>query len=403
MKTLALTLAAGASISLATLAAAAATGEMGPAPSNDTPHMQPADPVSTPASVNHDEPAPVIDVAILLDTSSSMDGLIDQARDRLWSIVNDLATSKKNGQYPDIRVALYHYGNSRLAAETGYIEQLQPLTDDLDAVSESLYALTTSGGDEYCGQVIQVALEQLEWSAGDHYRAIFIAGNEPFTQGSIDAESACRSAIAKGIVVNTIHCGDHQAAINGGWVSGAKLADGECISIDQNSRLADIAAPQDSRISELNQQLNATYVAYGAHGRDRHQRQVAQDSNAVGSSAGSFAERAAAKASSNYSNADWDLVDAVAEGEVQLESLAPAALPPGMADLSPEEQLAVIEEKREERARIQSELTELTQQRRDYVAAKRAELGDADDGFGAAVSAAIDQQLEQRGFDRSAE
>ncbi|MCA9072414.1 MAG: VWA domain-containing protein, partial [Planctomycetaceae bacterium] len=141
-----------------------------------------------------------IQLAILLDTSNSMDGLINQARTQLWKIVNELATAKRNGQVPQMQVALYEYGKSTLSRESGYLRQLVPLTDDLDKISEELFALKTQGGQEYCGQVIAKATTELKWSdSNDDLKLIFIAGNEPFTQGSVDYKKSCADAIAKGI------------------------------------------------------------------------------------------------------------------------------------------------------------------------------------------------------------
>ncbi len=131
---------------------------------------------------------PLIQVAVLLDTSNSMDGLIDQARTQLWRIVNELATAKKNGTAPNLNVALYEYGNSRLKAP--YVRRVLALTPDLDKVSEELFALTTSGGEEYCGQVIDDATKELKWSDSNaDLKLIFIAGNEPFTQGDVDVRA----------------------------------------------------------------------------------------------------------------------------------------------------------------------------------------------------------------------
>ena len=123
---------------------------------------------------------PAVDVAILLDTSNSMDGLISQAKSQLWTIVQQFADAKKNGQTPILRVALFEYGNSNLPATEGYIRQVVQLTDDLDALSAALFTLKTRGGDEYCGQVINEAITRLAWSSEPNsYKAIFIAGNEP--------------------------------------------------------------------------------------------------------------------------------------------------------------------------------------------------------------------------------
>ena len=59
---------------------------------------------------------PVIQLCILLDTSNSMDGLIDQARTQLWRVVNQFATAKRDGRSPELQVALYEYGNDGLPA-----------------------------------------------------------------------------------------------------------------------------------------------------------------------------------------------------------------------------------------------------------------------------------------------
>ncbi|MEO0586594.1 MAG: VWA domain-containing protein, partial [Planctomycetota bacterium] len=105
-----------------------------------------------------------VDVALLLDTSNSMDGLISQAKTQLWTIVQQFARAKHAGQTPTLRVALFEYGNTNLPASEGYLRQVVPLTDDLDALSDALFALTTNGGDEYCGQVINEAVTRLDWS-----------------------------------------------------------------------------------------------------------------------------------------------------------------------------------------------------------------------------------------------
>ena len=175
---------------------------------------------------------PAVDVAVLLDTSNSMDGLIDQAKTQLWTIVQQFARAEKDGKTPGLRVSVFEYGNSGLPASEGYIRQVAQLTDDLDKISEALFSLKTNGGDEYCGTVISEALKRLDWSDKDNsYKAIFIAGNEPFTQGSVDYRDACKSAIEKGVVINTIHCGNYNTGISTKWKDGADLAEGEYISI----------------------------------------------------------------------------------------------------------------------------------------------------------------------------
>ena len=141
-----------------------------------------------------------IQVALLMDTSSSMDGLIEQAKSQLWKIVNELATAKYNGERPMIEIALYHYGNDNLKASDQYVQQILPFTTDLDKVSEELFNLSTNGGEEYCGAVIKDATLNLNWStSNEDLKLVYIAGNEPFNQGTVNYEKACREAISKGI------------------------------------------------------------------------------------------------------------------------------------------------------------------------------------------------------------
>ena len=155
------------------------------------------------------EATPIVQLAILLDTSGSMDGLINQARTQLWKIVNELATAKQNGKTPNLQVALYEYGKSSIPRSEGHLRQIVALTDDLDKISEELFALRTNGGQEYCGQVIQAATQGLQWAEGDTaLKLIYVCGNEAFTQGSVNYKDACKEAIAKGIMVNTIFCGN---------------------------------------------------------------------------------------------------------------------------------------------------------------------------------------------------
>src|SRR5262245_31776841 len=163
--------------------------------------------------------SPSVQLALLLDTSNSMDGLIDQAKSQLWSVVNEfIGARRRDGRPPAIEVALYEYGNDNLPAQEGFVRLVLPLTDDLDAVSEKLFALKTRGGQEFCGQVLRDAARQLTWSrSGGVYKAIFIAGNEPFSQGPVDYHASCRSAIEKGIIVNTIFCGPSAQGEQTGW------------------------------------------------------------------------------------------------------------------------------------------------------------------------------------------
>jgi len=315
---------------------------------------------------------PKVQIALLLDTSNSMDGLINQAKSQLWEIVNDFAKAKQNGKTPDLEVALYHYGNSSLSSESNYIEQLTPFTDNLDLVSEKLFSLKTNGGLEYCGAVIQRAVQDLKWSdRPDDLRLIFIAGNEPFTQGPLSYVDACKEAIERYIVINTIHCGDEQTGIATKWKDGAMLTDGKYLVINQNEAVVSIAAPQDKRLAELNSALNATYIPYGSLGREQQMNQAAQDSN----SGRMLASRVATKASGFYRNSGWDLVDASKDQDFDLAKIEQSELPENMQKMTSEEQKTYIAEQSELRKKIQEEIAGLSKERDAFITAEMKKQG----------------------------
>jgi hypothetical protein len=322
---------------------------------------------------------PKVQIALLLDTSSSMDGMIAQAKEQLWKIVNTFATANRGGKKPSLQIALYEYGKSTLPAEGGYIRQILPLTEDLDRVSEELFALRTTGGDEFCGQVIQKATQQLAWSQSkEDLKLIYIAGNEPFTQGPVKYQTAVKAAIEHGIVVNTIHCGTEEQGLSGKWKDAAMLADGSFMTIDQNRAVAHVAAPQDKEIARLGVELNKTYIGYGPRGGESAARQSAQDSNAMGVSLGSATQRAVSKASAHYDNSGWDLVDGTKKGAVKMEEMKDADLPEEMRKLDAEGRKTFLAEKAKQRGELQKQINALNDERNKYVAAeakKRSEEG----------------------------
>jgi hypothetical protein len=333
-----------------------------------------------------------------------MDGLIQQAKSQLWTIVEQFAKARKRGQTPVLRVALFEYGNTRLPAGEGYIRQVVPLTDDLDKLSECLFGLTTSGGDEYCGQVIDEAIKRLDWSheAGG-YKAVFIAGNEPFTQGAVNYRDACKRAIEKGIVVNTIHCGDHGAGVEGKWQHGAQLAEGEFFNIDQDRAVVHVKCPQDEIIIKLNAELNKTYLWYGA--REERARyaanQVAQDSNAQHAGEGIAAARGAIKAGRLYSNVNRDLVDTLKVDKDILTRLAKEELPELLQPLDPQQRQAMVNKIATERDGLQKKIHKLAAEREAYLAREQQRLAEESGRatLGDAVVATVRKQLAKSGFE----
>jgi hypothetical protein len=309
-------------------------------------------------------------LALLLDTSNSMDGLIDQAKSQLWKIVNEVAAAKSaDGNAPNIKIALYEYGNDGLPSSEGYIRLVSGLTEDLDVLSEKLFSLKTNGGNEFCGQVIKASLNQLAWSASkDDLKMIFIAGNEEFTQGDVSYALACAAAKEKGVVVNTIYCGGRNEDFSLGWKRGAELTGGTFMTIEQNNETVYVPTPYDAQIAALNDKLNETYVHYGALGELRKAQQIVQDNNAASYGLANMAERSFCKSSHAYKNSSWDLVDAAKDNEKVIAETKSQDLPEQMRAMSIAQRKAYVRQKSEERTKIQAEIQSLNEKRLEYIA-----------------------------------
>jgi len=309
------------------------------------------------------------------------------------------------GTRPAVDVAiLLDTSNTRLPASENYIRQVVQLTDDLDEVSEALFSLKTSGGDEYCGTVINEAVKRLDWSGkANSYKAIFIAGNEPFTQGPTDYKDGCKAAIEKGIIVNTIHCGDYQTGISTKWKDGADLAEGEYMNIDQDQKTVHIETPHDDIIIKLNTELNKTYLWYGnaATKKKFKANQARQDNNSAMAGKSAQISRYSTKGGSVYSNVNRDLVDSYEADEKLLEKVKQSDLPESMKGMSKEEQATHIANMMKTRKGIQAKIKAEVAKRDKLIAAKRQEMAavDADMSFGDAMSGAVGRQLEASGFE----
>ena len=341
-----------------------------------------------------------IQVALLLDTSNSMDGLIDQAKSRLWNIVNTLTTLKYNGKAPQVEIALYEYGNDGLQDEN-YIRQVTPLTQDLDLVSEKLFALKTNGGNEYCGAVIRDASTNLKWDGNEKsMKLIYIAGNEPFNQGRTNYKDVIAKAKNKNIYTNTIFCGDREEGIQSEWQNGAILGDGKFFNIDSNQKVHFVATPYDAKISQYNSQLNNTYISYGARGSEMKTKQTMQDVNAESLSASNAVERVVSKTKKNaYKNDHWDLVDKVEKDKNYISTLKEEELPSDLKGKSREEIKNIITKKSQEREKIQREIEILAKKRQEYIDVENKKRGNNDsDDLGKAIEKSIAEIAKKKGY-----
>ena len=321
---------------------------------------------------------PKIQAVILLDVSNSMDGLIDQAKNQLWNMVNVLSKVTCEGTMPSIEIALYEYGKDSNDPNNGFIKQITPFTKDLDLLFKELTSLETFGGQEYCGQVMYNSLTQLKWdSYPNSYKVIFIAGNESFLQGEVSFTKACEEARKRGVIVNTIYCGTREQGVKEHWDLGAECGNGSFTNIDQHAKSLSIPTPYDSTIITLKEKLNGTYIAYGYRGNAYYKTMMQAVSILVYdlNDPTKVVQWAKAKSISNFnSHPDWDLVDAYEQNPkvldtVDMKTLADTIRPGLRSELK-----RVVEAASAERKRIQGEIAELSLKQEKYIKAEKEKL-----------------------------
>lgn len=357
----------------------------------------------TVAASKADEKA-LTQIAILLDTSGSMKGLIDQARCQLWNAVSELATASKDGSPVNLEIAVYQYGSGSIPAEQGYLRQVIGFTDNLDEVSRALFSLTVGGSKEFCSQTINHALDELEWSSSPtDYRAVFIAGNESFDQGKVDFGEALPKALSKEILINSIYCLQSKEKVAPSqWVSAAQLAKGLPFEINHNHHLPEMKTPYDAKMRELNKEMNETFVWYGEGGEKAAKNQKMQDANMAKMSDHAFAARMSAKIGHLYHHAHSDLIDALDHGLVKLDKMPVAKMPEHLRAMSTEQRMAYLEKKIADRQKVRRQMADDISKRHAFVQRKMSEMTGAKNSqmmvLGDALVRAVRQQAMARGF-----
>ena len=117
-----------------------------------------------------------IDVVFVLDTTGSMGGLIQAAREKIWSIATTLASAQSA---PEIRMGLVAYRDRGDA----YVTRVVDLSSDLDSMYATLMDFQAEGGGdgpESVNQALHDAVHKVSWNQQDGtYKVVFLVGDAP--------------------------------------------------------------------------------------------------------------------------------------------------------------------------------------------------------------------------------
>lgn len=351
-------------------------------------------------------PETAIEVVFVLDTTGSMSGLIEGAKQKIWSIANQIATAKPR---PTIRMGLVGY---RDRGDT-YITTATPLTDDLDQVYSDLMGYAADGGGdgpESVNQALHEAVTGVAWTPREEgaqtLRLIYLVGDAPphmdYPQ-DVKYQASCEQAAKRGIIINTIQCGG-QADTTPIWQEIARLAEGEYFAIEQSGGVVAIETPYDAELGELSMKLSGTLLGYGdaaaqaaLAGKREGGRALAEEASAPAG-----AERAmylARDDSGKTLGGRQELIQDLADGKVELDDLEEDELPPELRALPADERQKFVEEKADERKALQAQINAIAEKRAEFMRAELERLGGGErDAFDEKVIEALRAQAARVGI-----
>lgn len=343
-----------------------------------------------------------VEVVFVLDTTGSMGGLIAAAKEKIWSIATTLAQADPA---PAIKIGLVTYRDRG----DDYVTRVFDLSRDLDSLYAQLMQFRADGGGdgpEDVNQALSDAIERMSWSADQNvYKAVFLVGDAP---PHMDYPGAARypeivaAAARKGIVVNTIQCGQMADTV-APWRQIAALGGGRYFTVEQSGGAIAIASPYDREIARLAAALDATRLYYGtaAERGAMEEKVAATDSITAAASAAALARRGvfnvSASGAANLAG-EHELVQDVASGRVELDAVPQAQLPASLAELSAEERKAHVAELAKRREELQQRIAELGRERDAFLADEIAERGGAAESLDVQLYDAVREQAAPKGL-----
>lgn len=356
----------------------------------------------------HETKRPQIEVCFVLDTTGSMGGLIQGAKDKIWSIANELMNTDPK---PNIKFGLIGYRDRG----DNYVTQLDDLTDDIDAIHTKLMAFAAQGGGDFPESVNQAILESVQkisWSDGrEVLKIVFLVGDAPphmDYENDVRYPEICSLAMKKGLIINTIQCGvdSNTKTI---WKEIARRSEGQYVAIQQSGGMVAIATPFDAEIAKVNGSLNRTVCGYGDMAIQQSVKEkIASNASSKFEAVADRAEflskgRGSGRGGAKVLGGDDDLVEMLIDGRVKMAEIDQAKLPEDVKKLNPEAQQAELKKRIAQRKAAQAKIDDLVKKRADFILQEKSRLAASGkvDSFDEKVKDMIRDQAASKGIDYS--
>ncbi|MFL6504068.1 MAG: VWA domain-containing protein [Candidatus Udaeobacter sp.] len=354
---------------------------------------------SLPASISPTRQSkPRIEVCFVLDTTGSMGGLIEGAKQKIWSIANEMISAQPT---PELKLGLIGYRDRG----DDYVVKSFGLTDDIDAMYGHLREFQAGGGGdtpESVNEALAEAIHKMPWSSDTKVlKIIFLVGDAPphmdYPNG-LKYPDLCREAAKKDLIVNTIQCGE-MAETKPIWQEIAKLSEGSYVGISQSGNVAVISTPMDKELSRLNERMGATLIPYG----DSKQQAEVHAKYAAAKSApvSAMADRLTYNSKTGKAvQGRGELVDALNDKTLKLDEIDQKQLPAELQKLDNKELQKRVAKARDERADLQKQIVEASKKREAYIQTenKRRAAEGKGDAFDQKVTETLHAQAAKKGI-----
>jgi Mg-chelatase subunit ChlD len=387
---------------------------------------------------------PQVEVVFCLDTTGSMGGLIEGAKQKIWSISNQIVGGKPG---PMLKVGLVAYRDRG----DKYVTQIHDLTDDLDKVYSTIREFKAEGGGdtpESVNQALQESIAKIKWSENKKtLKIVFLVGDAPPHMDYADDvkyADTCKLAKELGIIVNTVQCGSDSNTTKV-WTEIASLAGGSYVSIAQDGAQVRVVTPFDKRLAEINAEIENSTLCWGSADKKRNDQAfqlkaidgakrevdakgeskvvvappkaptaapgtvVPTTSSPPGGVGGGGGDAALAIAADrgvyNATRAgkminSYDLLSCIKAGTVKLEDVKEDELPEELKKLPKDKRQAYLDDLEKKRDKLREEARDLAKKRDEFTKKALEEAGQkAKSGFDTKVEELLKKQAKTFGID----
>ncbi|MCE2847273.1 MAG: VWA domain-containing protein [Sphingobacteriales bacterium] len=146
-----------------------------------------------------------LELVFCLDLSGSTNGVLNDLRERYWTLVNHTRLAQPGRE---LRIGIVGFSRPSFGKENGYVRVLAPISNDLDKAMLELMRLKpyVEKGDQYVSTALKACIQSLEWTDDPLAdRMVFLIGNGMVSADGYDFTRYSDMARVRDIRVHSLY------------------------------------------------------------------------------------------------------------------------------------------------------------------------------------------------------